>query len=193
MKSITVHLLACATTYILFAPGVCLAQRGERASARQSVNRPSNSGSANRAAGGSNAANRGANGNNAANVDRNGSANRTADVNRNANVNQNVNVNRNVNVNQNVNVDRNVNVNANYSGGGYYGGGCCYHPVAAAATVTAAAAVTAAAIGSMVTSVPPSCAPVAVNGVTYQQCGSTWYQPQFSSGQTTYVVVNPPQ
>jgi hypothetical protein len=32
-----------------------------------------------------------------------------------------------------------------------------------------------------------------VNGITYQQCGSTWYQPQFAGTSTTYVVVNPPQ
>jgi hypothetical protein len=34
---------------------------------------------------------------------------------------------------------------------------------------------------------------VYVNGITYQQCGSTWYQPQFSGGNTTYVVVNAPR
>jgi hypothetical protein len=31
-----------------------------------------------------------------------------------------------------------------------------------------------------------------VNGLTYQQCGSTWYQPQFAGTSTTYVVVAPP-
>jgi hypothetical protein len=109
-------------------------------------------------------------------------------VNRNANVNRNVNVNNNVNVNRNVN----VNVNNNYHGGGYYGG-CCYHPVAVAAAVTATAVVTAAVVGSIVHSVPPSCSSIIVNGLAYQQCGSTWYQPQFSGTTTTYVVVNPPR
>jgi hypothetical protein len=115
-------------------------------------------------------------------------------VNRNANVSRNTNVNRNVNVNNNVNVNRNVNVNVNnsYHGGGYYGG-CCYHPVATAAAVTATAMVTAAVIGSVVSSIPPSCSAVIVNGLTYQQCGSTWYQPQFSGTSTTYVVVNAPR
>ena len=105
-----------------------------------------------------------------------------------------VNVNRNVNVhgNTNVNVNRNVNVNVN-RGGAYYGGGCCYHPVATAAAVTATAVVTAAVVGSIVHSVPPSCSTVVVNGLTYSQCGSTWYQPQFSGTSTTYVVVNPPR
>jgi hypothetical protein len=96
----------------------------------------------------------------------------------------------------NVNVNKNVNVNNNYHGNGYYGGGCCYSTgaaVATAAAVTATAMVTAAVIGSVVNTVPPSCTMVAVGGVTYQQCGSTWYQPQFVGGNTTYVVVNAPR
>jgi hypothetical protein len=114
-------------------------------------------------------------------------------VNRNANVNRNNNVNRNTNINRdvNVNVDRDIDVDVN--GRGYYGGGCCYHPVATAAAVTAAVAVTAAAIGSIVNTLPPSCASVIVGGIAYQQCGSAWYQPQFSGGNTTYVVVNAPR
>lgn len=70
-------------------------------------------------------------------------------------------------------------------GDGYYGGGCCYHPVATAAAVTATAMVTAAVIGSVVNSVPPSCTAVMVNGMTYQQCGSTWYRPQFVGTSTS--------
>jgi hypothetical protein len=158
MKFSAVRVLVYVLAFISLAQSLCIAQRGARASARQSVNRPS--------------VNRGDNvvrGD--ANVSRgSASANRSVDA--------------NVNVN-NVNVNRNV--------GGYYSGGCCYHPVAAAATVTAAAATTAAAIGSVVSSVPSSCTPVVVGGITYQQCGSTWYQPQFSGDNTTYVAVNPPQ
>jgi len=112
--------------------------------------------------------------------------------NRAGNVNRSANVNRNTNVNQNVNVNRNVNVNNNYYGGGY-GGGCCYHPVATAAAVTATAVVTAAVVGSIVNTLPPSCSTVIVNGLAYQQCGSTWYQPQLSGSATTYVVVNAPR
>jgi len=88
----------------------------------------------------------------------------------------------------NVNVDRDVNVNVE----GHRG--CCggwdndYHPVAAAAAVGSAIAVTSAVVGSMVRSVPPNCVPVNYGGMVYQQCGSTWYQPQGSQ----YVVVNPP-
>jgi hypothetical protein len=58
--------------------------------------------------------------------------------------------------------------------------------------VTAATVATAAVVGSIVHSVPPSCTAVVVNGLTYQQCGSTWYQPQFSGSSTSYVVVNAP-
>jgi len=65
--------------------------------------------------------------------------------------------------------------------------------VARAVVATAAVATTAAVIGSMVNSIPPSCTVVYVNGLTYQQCGSTWYQPQFVGTTTTYVVVSPPR
>jgi hypothetical protein len=109
-------------------------------------------------------------------------------VNRNYNRNTNVNVNRNVNVHRDVD----VHVHGGYYGGGYYGG-CCYHPVATAAAVTATAMVTAAVIGSIVHTLPPSCTSVVVNGIGYQQCGSTWYQPQFAGTTTTYVVVNAPR
>jgi hypothetical protein len=86
----------------------------------------------------------------------------------------------------NVNVDRDVNVNVEGHGGGGWDND--YHPVATAAAVTAGVAVTSAVVGSMVRSVPPSCVPVNYGGMVYQQCGSTWYQPQGSQ----YVVVNPP-
>jgi len=93
----------------------------------------------------------------------------------------------NVNRNTNINSNRNVNVNVENHGG------CCgwdndYHPVATAAAVTATVAVTSAVVGSMVRTVPPSCVPVNYGGMIYQQCGTTWYQPQGSQ----YVVVNAP-
>jgi hypothetical protein len=84
----------------------------------------------------------------------------------------------------NVNVNKNVNVNVD-------GGGCCNngwdndHPVARAAVIVGA---TAAIVGSMVNTVPVGCVPVNYGGMVYQQCGSTWYQPQGSQ----YTVVNPP-
>jgi hypothetical protein len=115
------------------------------------------------------------------------SVNRGANVNRNANVNRDVNANRNVN--RDVNVDRDIDVDGRYDGRG----GCCYHPVARTAAVTAAAVTTAAVVGSVVNSIPASCSAVTVNGLTYQQCGPTWYQPEFSGSAVTYVVVNAPQ
>jgi hypothetical protein len=89
----------------------------------------------------------------------------------------------------NVNVNKNVNVNVDNNRG------CCnngwdndYHPVATAAAVTATVAVTSAIVGSIVNAPPPGCVPVNYGGYIYQQCGSTWYQPQGSQ----YVVIAPP-
>ncbi|MFZ0135365.1 MAG: hypothetical protein WAK95_22730 [Desulfobacterales bacterium] len=50
-------------------------------------------------------------------------------------------------------------------------------------------------VGSIVaaSALPPSCTVMVVNGIIYQQCGSTWYQPQFAGTQVSYVVVNPPR
>ena len=98
-------------------------------------------------------------------------------------VNHNVNHNRNVNVNRSVDVD--VDVDRRH-----------YHPVARAAATTAAvttaAVVTSAVVGSMVRTLPPACSAVVVNGLTYQNCGGAWYQPQYAGSSVTYVVVNPP-
>ena len=121
-----------------------------------------------------------------------GSVNRSANVNR--NVNANTNVNRNVNVDTNVN--RNVNVNTNVNRYGY-GGGCCYYgrpvyPAYPAAYAAAAIVATAVVVGSVVNTLPVGCTTVYRNGFAYQQCGSTYYQPQFSGSSTTYIVVNNP-
>jgi purine nucleoside phosphorylase len=106
--------------------------------------------------------------------------------------NRSSSANNNVNKNTNVNHDVNVNVNNGYNSG-YYGGGCCYHNgIGTAAAVAATAVVTAAVVGSMVNTLPPNCTTIMANGITYQQCGSTYFQPQFSGGSTTYVVVNHP-
>ena len=145
-------------------------------------------GGGNRSASGGGNANRSASANTNANRGANVNSNGNANVNRNVNANSNTNVNRNVNANSNVNVNRNVNVDVDND----WNNGWDHHPVAAAATVGAAVAVTSAAIGSIAYSVPPSCAPVNVNGATYQQCGSTWYQPQYAGSSVQYVVVAPP-
>jgi hypothetical protein len=104
-----------------------------------------------------------------------------------ATVNRNVSANRNVNVNNNVNVNRNVDVNVHRD---YYDGwDDHWHPVAAAAAVTA----TAMAVGAIVNSIPPSCQTVVVGGVSYSQCGNTWYRPQYAGTAVQYVVVSPPR
>ena len=113
----------------------------------------------------------------------------------------------NVNINQDN--DINVNIQGNHHGGsGYYPPSYDDHdhhhdhwddwddwddhPFATAAAVTAGVAVTNAIIGSIVYSVPQECVPVAVNGITYQRCGNTWYQPQYAGTAIQYVVVVSP-
>jgi hypothetical protein len=98
---------------------------------------------------------------------------------------RNTSVNNVNNRNTNINSNRNVNVNVDNNRGGWDND---YHPVATAAAVTAAVAVTSAVVGSMVRTVPAGCVPVNYGGMIYQQCGSTWYQPQGSQ----YIVINPP-
>jgi hypothetical protein len=126
-------------------------------------------------------------------VSRGGARTSVSHVNRNVGGNVNRNVNRNVDVNRNVNrdvdFDRDIDVDRRYGPGN----GCCYHPVARATAATAAAVTTAAAVGSVVNSIPPSCTAVSVDGLTYQQCGSSWYQPGFSGSAVTYEVVDPPR
>ncbi len=88
----------------------------------------------------------------------------------------NVNVNhRDVNVNRNVNVD--VDRNWGYGGVG----------------VGAAVAVgTAVAVGAIVYSLPPSCSTFVADGVTYQNCGGTYYAPRYDGPNVVYEVVSPP-
>jgi len=100
-------------------------------------------------------------------------------------VNRSTSVNRNTNVNIHNDID--IDVDNRWHDDWYDD-----HPVATAAAMTTAAAVTTAAIGSIVHSVPPSCVTTVVNGVPYQQCGNTWYQPQYAGTTVQYIVVNPP-
>jgi len=132
--------------------------------------------------------NRGGNIHRGAHVNRNINVNRGSHVNRRTNINRNANIN--VNRNTNVNVNRNVHVHRGYHGGGYYD-----HNDGIGVGGAIAIGVAGMAIGSMITAaaLPPSCSTVSVNGITYQQCGSTWYQPQYSGSQVNYIVVNPPR
>ena len=93
----------------------------------------------------------------------------------------NVNSNKNVNVNTRRHVD--VDVDVDYDDH--------HHPIGTAMAIGATVAVTAAIAGSVTPTLPPACNVVIVNGVTYQQCGSTWYQPQYVGSSVPYVVVAP--
>ena len=119
-------------------------------------------------------------------------SNSNRNVNRNTNVNRNNNVNVNRNNNVNINRDRDIDIDVDVD----RHHGCCYHDhhdgIGVVGAV-AAVAVTAAVIGSVVNTLPPSCTVVMVNGFAYQQCGSTWYQPQFVGTTTSYVVVTAPR
>ena len=116
-----------------------------------------------------------------ANVNRGSNVNRNANINRGANINHNANINRNTNINRsaNVNVNRNVDIDVDRRWN---------HPVGTAVAIGA----TAAVIGSIVYSLPPSCSTIYVDGVTYRQCGSSWYQPRYVGTGVQYVVVNSP-
>jgi hypothetical protein len=102
----------------------------------------------------------------------------------NRNLNQNRNVNRNVNVNQNRNVNRNLNVHRDIDID-------VDHDYRDSHPVATAVAVTAAVVGAIMYSLPPACSAGVVNGLTYQSCGGTWYQPQYVGTQVSYVVLTP--
>jgi hypothetical protein len=65
--------------------------------------------------------------------------------------------------------------------------------VVTAAAVTAAAVTTAAIVGSVARTLPPACSVAVINGVTYQNCGGSWYQPQYMGTSVQYVVVTAPR
>ena len=44
-----------------------------------------------------------------------------------------------------------------------------------------------------VNSVPADCDTLVVNGTSYRHCNGTWYEPRYSGGDVTYIVVESPQ
>ena len=54
------------------------------------------------------------------------------------------------------------------------------------------AATTAVVMGAYYSSLPTGCVTVVRVGVSYYQCGSTWYQPSYSGNNVQYVVVAAP-
>jgi hypothetical protein len=97
---------------------------------------------------------------------------------------------RNTNVNRNTNVKANRNTNVNVNRRGYYGG--AYYRGPTVAGVVAATVATAIVVGAIVSTLPPSCSTLVVNGLAYQNCGGTYYQPQYQGSSVTYVVVKHP-
>jgi hypothetical protein len=96
-------------------------------------------------------------------------------------------VTSNRNVNRNVNRDVDVHGDRGYYGyGGRYWGGA---PVARGVAAGAAFGLTAAAVGSVAYSLPTGCGLVGA----YYRCGHTYYAPQYSGDQVTYVVVESPE
>lgn len=157
--------VAIALTVLFLGPATSPVQAGDRTKAKTSVNNKNNN--------------------------RNSNDNRNTNINRNSN--KNVNVNSNRNVNRNVDIDRDIDIDVDVD---HRRGGCCYndnHGWGVAAAVATTAVVTAAVVGSTVNTLPPACTLVMVNGMTYQQCGSVWYQPQFVGTTTSYVVINAPR
>lgn len=92
----------------------------------------------------------------------------------------------NRNRNRNINADRHTDIDIDVDNRNDW---VDDHPVAAAVAV---AAVTSAVIGSTVYSIPSSCSVVVVDSVTYQQCGSDWYEPRYVDTSIQYVVVDAP-
>jgi len=132
----------------------------------------------------------GARGGSRGGASRGGSMNRGSGANRSTNTNRNRNTNTNRNVNRNTNVNRNVNVNHYYGGGGYHGGGR-YGYWGGAAIVAWTSAVV---VGSMVaaSTMPTTCTTFIHGGVTYRQCGTSYYRPYYQGDTVVYQVVKSP-
>ena len=121
-------------------------------------------------------------GNTRTSVNKNRNSNRNTNKNRNTNINRNSNKNTNVNVNSNRNKNTNVNIDVDvdrrhrrHNNGGFVAG-----------------LATGLVIGAIVNSLPSGCTTVMRNGIAYNQCGSTWYQPQYSGNNVTYIIVEAP-
>ena len=78
---------------------------------------------------------------------------------------------------------------------GYHNDGEALAAVAigAAAVMAIGSMASAAQVQSQAQSAGCTMTNVEVNGVTYAQCGSNWYQPVYNNGQLAYQVVSPPQ
>jgi len=118
-----------------------------------------------------------------------GGMNRGGSMNRSAGVNRGTNRNTNRNVNRNTNVNRNVNVN-HYYGGGYHGGGRYGYWGGRAIVAWTSAVVVGSWIAA--STMPKTCTTFIQGGVTYRQCGSSYYRPYYQGNTVVYQVVNSP-
>jgi len=75
------------------------------------------------------------------------------------------------------------------NGGGYYGASPAYPAGGVVTEMAIGSSVTAAAFNAQ----KASCRTLVVNGTSYYQCGSTWYQPSAQGGNVTYIVVSAPK
>lgn len=119
-------------------------------------------------------------------VHRGGNKNINKNVNRGGNRNANRGGNKNININKNVNVNVNNRNNNNYHHHNHHNN---------VGVAVAAGIATGIVVGSIVaaSTLPPSCVTTVINGISYRQCGSSWYQPRYSGTQVNYIVVNPPR
>lgn len=104
----------------------------------------------------------------------------------------------------NINIDNSRDIDINVDRGGGWGHGHGNHDrwdnddndwnVGKAIVTTAAIAATASVIGSIIRAnqLPSNCVQIVSRGTSYMQCGNTWYQPQYSGPDITYIVVNSP-
>jgi uncharacterized membrane protein YidH (DUF202 family) len=82
----------------------------------------------------------------------------------------------------NVNAVRRTDVDVHVHGGYYYNPGPSVGAVVATTLV----------VGAIVASLPPNCSTIMVNGISYHNCGGTYYQPRYSGSSVTYIVVVKP-
>ena len=64
--------------------------------------------------------------------------------------------------------------------------------VAALGVALEVAVGTAVAVGAIVSTLPPSCSTFVADGMTYQNCGGTYYAPRYDGPNVVYEVVSPP-
>lgn len=86
--------------------------------------------------------------------------------------------------------DVNVDVDGGWTGYGYTypaGTGAAYATGVAVGTAT-----TAAVVGSYYSTLPAGCSSYIYGSYRYYTCASTWYQQQYKSGSTVYVVISDP-